>query len=362
MQDDALPAREQDAIDEAFEAQMLERLGTAAHADLPEDVRRAMDFFVRAGCCMHKDLNSVKGGAKAMMAWYAESGATPPVLLANRDNDVTIKNMTSATALTAAEEHALEATTRGGIKATTLAGAMFNHKDDKKGQQDTYKQFFEFRLGYPVTFPDTSNTRYGSHCEAAAALLIHLPLYLEFLEHVRDRKEKQGFNHLENNLYKALLDPPTLSELAVLALYAQSVTHPYMKRVRGPGTENVNILDLGPLHAQVLEHVAKIAEDPQILLVAEHFSYTEGTLDGQEWYQRNLITSILALKDKLALPHLEVLIGEFFRGALTTWKRFSSEYAPGGLIDTSTVEERDLAWMPSTNDANEGLWAHSESI
>ncbi|KAF7982655.1 hypothetical protein HWV62_27105 [Athelia sp. TMB] len=351
---EVLPAKEQDAIDEVFVAQMLERLGTAAHADLPEDVRRAMDFFVRAGCCMHKDLNSVKGGTKAMMAWYAQSGATAPVLLANRDNDVTIKHIASATALTAAEEHALEATTRGGIKATTLAGAMFNHKDDKKGQQDTYKQYFELRLGYPVTFPDTSNTRYGSHCDAAAALLTHLPLYIEFLEHVRDRKEKQGFNHLENNLYKALLDPPTLSELAVLALYAQSVTHPYMKQVRGPGTENVNILDLGPLHVQVLEHVAKIAENPQILLVAEHSSYIEGALDGREWHQRDIITAILALKDKLALPHLEILIGEFFRGALDTWKRFTSEYAPGGLIDTSTIEERDLAWMPSTNDANEG--------
>ena len=37
-----------------------------------------------------------------------------------------------------------------------------------------------------------------------------------------------------------------------------------------------------------------------------------------------------------------------------TWKRFTSEFAPGGLIDEATQEERDLAWMPSTNDINEG--------
>ena len=37
-----------------------------------------------------------------------------------------------------------------------------------------------------------------------------------------------------------------------------------------------------------------------------------------------------------------------------TWSRFTSEFAPGGLIDAATTEERDLAWMPATNDENEG--------
>ena len=44
----------------------------------------------------------------------------------------------------------------------------------------------------------------------------------------------------------------------------------------------------------------------------------------------------------------------FCKGAHETWKRFTSEYTPGGLIDEATQEERDLAWMPSTNDVNEG--------
>ncbi|KAF8960711.1 hypothetical protein BDZ97DRAFT_1597629, partial [Flammula alnicola] len=44
----------------------------------------------------------------------------------------------------------------------------------------------------------------------------------------------------------------------------------------------------------------------------------------------------------------------FFRGALATWERFSSEFAPGGLIDESSAEEKHLAWMPATNDINEG--------
>jgi hypothetical protein len=54
------------------------------------------------------------------------------------------------------------------------------------------------------------------------------------------------------------------------------------------------------------------------------------------------------------LPHIKPLTLAFFRGALTTWIRFSAEFAPGGIIDLLTATERELAWMPSTNDANEG--------
>ena len=54
------------------------------------------------------------------------------------------------------------------------------------------------------------------------------------------------------------------------------------------------------------------------------------------------------------LPHLKELISAFFEGALTTWHRFTAEFTPGRLIDMSSIDEKDKAWMPSTNDANEG--------
>ncbi|KAJ7342822.1 hypothetical protein DFH08DRAFT_962860 [Mycena albidolilacea] len=54
------------------------------------------------------------------------------------------------------------------------------------------------------------------------------------------------------------------------------------------------------------------------------------------------------------LPHLKDIVVAFFRGALATWIRFSSEFAPGGLIDEASASERQAAWMPATNDANEG--------
>ncbi|KAJ7234250.1 hypothetical protein C8J57DRAFT_1010376, partial [Mycena rebaudengoi] len=51
---------------------------------------------------------------------------------------------------------------------------------------------------------------------------------------------------------------------------------------------------------------------------------------------------------------IDRLLIAFLRGALATWIRFSAEFAPGGLIDESTASERQLAWMPATNDASEG--------
>ena len=105
------------------------------------------------------------------------------------------------------------------------------------------------KLGYQVPFPDTSNIRYHSHCNAASELLVHLPLYKEFLELVRDKKESGTFNYMEQNIYKALYDIPTLTELAALSLYSQSICIIYMKQVRS--NPKTSALDLGPLHDDV---------------------------------------------------------------------------------------------------------------
>lgn len=54
------------------------------------------------------------------------------------------------------------------------------------------------------------------------------------------------------------------------------------------------------------------------------------------------------------MPHFKALTVAFFVGLAPVWERFSAEFAPGGLIDTATDDELAQAWMPSTNDANEG--------
>jgi hypothetical protein len=77
-----------------------------------------------------------------------------------------------------------------------------------------------------------------------------------------------------------------------------------------------------------------------------------GSLDGEEWHYPDVIKAIHKMEPEL--PHLKQVLVAFFIGAAETWKRFTSEFAPGGLIDEATVEEKKLAWMPATNDVNEG--------
>ena len=89
-----------------------------------------------------------------------------------------------------------------------------------------------------------------------------------------------------------------------------------------------------------------------LLLSVNTDSYLSATLDGKVWHQPHIIYTILTMKNDL--PHLKELISAFFEGALTTWHRFTAEFTPGGLIDMSSIDEKDGAWMPSTNDVNEG--------
>jgi hypothetical protein len=111
------------------------------------------------------------------------------------------------------------------------------------------------------------------------------------------------------------------------------------------------MLNLGPLHKKVHQHILKIIEDPRFL-VGPNVEYSTGAMDGKEWEKPEIVACIQKLAPDL--PHLSPLLVTFFEGAATTWERFTAEFAPGGLIDEATIGEREMAWMPPTNDANEG--------
>jgi hypothetical protein len=74
---------------------------------------------------MHKEMNSVKGGNRAMMAFWAEAGLVGPIQLMNLDNAAAASAGTSA-----AKKRAEEISQAGAVKAISLAGAIFHHKDD----------------------------------------------------------------------------------------------------------------------------------------------------------------------------------------------------------------------------------------
>ncbi|THH13279.1 hypothetical protein EW146_g6916 [Bondarzewia mesenterica] len=345
---EALLADEKTRRHVEIEQEVCITYGQDAFNTLSEDEKHITGLCIWAGCCMHKDLNAVKGGDKMMRAFWTKEGLEPPLLLLNRDNRAAMSSGDSAT------KTRIEAVSeRGAVKTTSLAGTIFRHKDDKKGQQDNFRVFFEQTFGFIVTFPDTSNTRYGSHLLAALVLLIHLIFFIQFLEIVRDSKEKVGFNNLENNLYMALHDVSTLTELAVLVLYFLSVSAPYVAFVRGKdGQEHsLNALDLGPFHAKVIAHCEAIIINPELLL-ALNASAVRSTLDGKDWVHPEGWYAVQQLLP--FLPHLRGALVAFFQGAVETWRNFSSEFAEGGHITSATAEQRQQADMPATNCRNEG--------
>jgi hypothetical protein len=177
---------------------------------------------------MHKDLNSVKGGTTAMTATWFKLGLNPPLTLQNKFENKSPLNSGD------------ERTSRGATKLTSLAGAVLNHKDDKKGHHKVVNNFFEVSrisdlfsriypdlnlqrvLGYTQSSPDTSNTRYGSHCDAATELLVHLDTYLELFEILRDGKGTRTCTIIENKACLGLKDEATITELVVcLCMHGQ---------------------------------------------------------------------------------------------------------------------------------------------
>ncbi|KXN84528.1 hypothetical protein AN958_12387 [Leucoagaricus sp. SymC.cos] len=338
---------------------LKQRFGKDEYNQLTPEKKRDVDLFIWTGCCMHKDQNSFAGGVKTISTFWDDRKFTPPVLLANKQNAVLLRNLVdpldSARPLTEVELAAIAASARGGQKTAAISGALFRNKDSKKGQGDSYAyHFLEVCRARGIAFhgfPDTSNVRFGTYAQAASVLLVLRPEFLEFLELIKYKKQKIGFTNIELNLHNALQDIPTLTELACFVLYAQAVTHPYMRAVRGPGTESVNALDLGDLHHSVSTFVESIIHAPS-LLVSATVDYSNATLDGQPWEDATAIDAVCKMLPNL--PHLSELVVEFFCGALKTWKRFSAEFARGGLIDSLSAEERFRAFMPSTNDTNEG--------
>ncbi|KAJ7213194.1 hypothetical protein GGX14DRAFT_519404 [Mycena pura] len=353
----ALSPAEQSDRDAKLMKEVVVALGKDAYDALDSEDRRLLDLFVWGGCCMHKDLNSFKGGNCEMMLEWDKLAVFGPILLANKDNAALLRNLLDPAQrkdaiLTEDQLRAFEASTRGGVKTCALAGAIFNNKDDKKGQADRHVDFMTVKLGkqHP-RFPDTSNTRFGSHGDAAAELITYLPEYLEMLELIQWSKHNPSLTNIERNLLHALRDIPTLTELVAMTIYKMVITHPYLRQVRGPGTESTNLLDLGPLHREVCSHVQSILVDPDIIF-GSNPSFESATLDGLEWNDTHAMAAVFKMIP--SLPHVKEVTLAFFRGSLATWTRFSAEFAPGGIIDTCSAEEKELAWMPSTNDANEG--------
>ena len=197
-----------------------------------------------------------------------------------------------------------------------------------KGQQENYNSYMEKHIGKHVPYPDVSNTRYGSHGEAAATIIVYHNQFLTFMEFVRLGKDNsQVYTNIEKNFVNALQDTPTLTELCVLALYNVAVSRPFMKYVRLNG----NILLMESFFQKKANFLKSIAENPS-LWMGDTEAYKTASLDGKEWDGWTL--DVLGAVKKLSstLPDLNDAIVAFLEGARETFvDRFSDEFKKGGL-------------------------------
>lgn len=343
------PGEQQQFVQHLVEDPDTQRhFGELELARLPDRERRIELLFARSWCAMHKDLNTFKAGAIRLTKFWKEEGLDGPVKLLSREQE--------KEALVAKEEGGddLDRVVGGAVKLVSLIGALVNNKDEGKGYSEEFRTYTHDRVGKSITFPDTSNVRYQCYGDAAAEIIQHPDLYTDFItQHGLKKKRAAGPNHMEKNILKGLVDPATMTELAVVTLYHESVSKPYAMQVRGLINEHKNALDLGPLHDDVQAHCDALISDPE-LLIGDTVSYTTGAFLETPWDQA-VVGAIQSNRD--CFPHLDRALLAFFKGAREKWPAFTEEYRPDSEISNMTTEEKALAFRSPTNDHNEGSGA-----
>ncbi|KAJ7588295.1 hypothetical protein C8J56DRAFT_890101 [Mycena floridula] len=147
-----------------------------------------------------------------------------------------------------------QATTFSSAKAATLLRTVYNNTDSKKGQGDLHRIRFE-QNGKPFhKFPQVQGCHFGTVGAASAELLLYQKEYKQNLEMIRLKKQTSSFTNIELNMSRALDNIPTQTEWAVLAIYHQYVTIPYLE--------------------------FKGIENPKLFLDEDPKAYVEATLDG----------------------------------------------------------------------------------
>ncbi|KAJ3858315.1 hypothetical protein EV359DRAFT_52339, partial [Lentinula novae-zelandiae] len=94
--------------------------------------------------------------------------------------------------------------------------------------------FFEHKLGFNISFPDTSNTHFQSHAKACAVIITYLDQFIEFLTCMQQNKGSGN-----------------------VSVY-------YMGKIRGPHAAEDNVLRLGPLHQCIIDHIDTLI-DPTLV-------------------------------------------------------------------------------------------------
>ncbi|KAJ3964415.1 hypothetical protein EV361DRAFT_955963 [Lentinula raphanica] len=265
--------------------QLTKDIGEAEFQRLSDVEKSEVDLFLWAGCCMHKEMNAFKGGCVGLDEfWDEHPEISSPLPLPNRDNAATIQ---------------LASGTAAATRAKTRT---------ERGAQDTLRFYFDYKIGFNLAFPDTSNTRFQSHAEACALIITHLDLFIEFLTYVKLNKGSGALNHMEQNVLNGLHDIATRHELCAITLYWLAISIPYMREVRGPNAKEDNILKLDGFHRRVIEHIDILIAHPEFL-VGPNASAINGSLDSLSWERPDAFYAVQTYAP--GLPHLTAVLVHF---------------------------------------------------
>ena len=342
----ALPPEERLRQEKEVVREVQIELGERVYQQLSPEEQEG-DFYAFSGCGMHKDLNAMKGGAESMARSWEEKKRTPPITMMNKS-----QAQAAESGVPPQKGKGGRQPERGGVKLTGLLGALLKNKNPKKGHQDRFRGFCRKVLGTEILFPDTSNNRYQSNGYAATEIVYRRQLYIDFLCNVAGQKATSGgLNHMELNALDGLMDDATFTELQVLTLYSQAISLPFCELIRAPLPHPQNGLDLGPDLDHLLKHLQDIIDNPDIL-IGPNVSWKTATLDGQPWYNPEVIKLILC--NQYQFPHLRSALIAFFEGALRIWKTFTNDILNNPKLARATPEQRYRAFRHATNDLNEG--------
>jgi hypothetical protein len=298
---------------------------------------------------MHKDLNTQKYAVKAMQAFWDEAKLTRPIYLPSKDKaEATAALETAGLSLTE-KPSARGDSNRGAVRVSTLGGLICKNPDSKRGQQDHFGYYMSIEENLDLTYPDVSNTWYGSHGAACCYLFAFTLAFLAFMVYVEHKKDTPGLTNIEKNFCDGLNDDATMHEIVTHALYHLGVARPFMAFIRG----DHNMLDMGPYFAKKRTFLVSVCDHPDIWL-SEDTPLENCTLDGHDWSDEAVIITLCARLKKGELPHLRGVIKAFLTGAIEGWDIFTAEFAKGGAIDSLTSTERLRMFFLTINDVNEG--------
>jgi len=342
----ALPDTEQAELLAEGYNRMWHQLGEEEFAKLSPAQQATVDLWFWFGCMMHKELNVIKAGCVGMERVRDDFDLVQPMKWLKKDNEAAAKSGSAELKARAERE-----SRSGGAKLGISMASFLRNKHHEKGVQRGWNDYAIEIIGRSTPCPDAGRVRFHTTTGVCEFILANYHHLIAFMDLHYYSKKQPGFNNFEQNIYNALHDLPTLTDVAVLAVVHQTMSIPYASSTRD---ESLNAIDLGPLHVAVKDLCRRIADDPSLVLQDPATSHLQCALGSQPYQSPETLSTIRRFYDADLLPDFELVLSGFMMDAVAKWDDFTEEFASSGPLAHTSSEDLDLVFFPSTNDCNEG--------